>query len=168
MPIRTRIRGPIRAALLVALGVAPLLAACAGRGAESTGPLGGALVRRGEEAPFVGRWTYLLEHLKNEPLLGGVVVADTIVFRPAGKGDWIRVTLDPLDAGRQQRAVVPFDWSPVEGHRVSLWFSCEPRELCDPLPGWTGGISIEGQLEIRSVMPSAADRVRIYGKLEDR
>ena len=163
MPLRTR----FRTAMLAAVAAAPLLAGCAGRAAESTGPMNGVFARRGEEAPFVGRWTYLLEHLKHEPLLGGVVVADTIVFRAAGKGDWIRVTHAPLDAGRQQRAVAPFDWSPFEGNRVTISFSCEPRELCDPAPGWTGGISIEGQLEIRSVMPNAADRVRIYGKLEE-
>ena len=162
MPLRTR----LATALVAAIGVAPLLAGCAGKSAESAGPMG-IFARHGEEAPFVGRWTYLLEALKNEPLLGGVVVADTIVFRPLGRGDWIRVTLDPLDAGRQVRTVAPFEWAPSGERLVSIWFTCEPRELCDPVPGWTGGISIEGQLELRSVMPSAADRVRIYGKLEE-
>lgn len=158
MPLRTRL-----AAALVAF--APLLAGCAGTAAGPAGPAG-VFARRGEEAPFVGRWSYLLEPLKNEPLLGGVVVADTIVFRAGGAGDWIRVTLDPLDAARQVRTVAPFAWTPAEGHRVTIGFSCEPRALCDPVPGWTGGISIEGQLELRSIIPDAADRVRIYGKLE--
>lgn len=163
MPLRTR----LAAALLVALGVAPLLAGCAGSAAESAGPAGGSFARRGQEAPFVGRWRYLLEPLRNEPLLGGVVVADTIVFRAGGAGDWIRVTLDPLDAGRQLRTIAPFEWAPFEGNLVTIGFSCEPRALCDPAPGWTGGISIEGQLELRSAIPAAADRVRIYGKLEE-
>lgn len=161
MPLRTR----LAATLVAAIGVAPLLAGCAGTAADPAGPTG-AFARRGAEAPFVGRWSYLLEPLKHEPLLGGVVVADTIAFRPAGAGDWIRVTLDPLDAGRRVRTVAPFAWTPGEENRVTIGFSCEPRELCDPMPGWTGGISIEGQLELRSVVPAAADRVRIYGKLE--
>ena len=160
MLLRTRLGAAL-------LALAPLLAGCDAV-EKGEGPVNALVGQQRQQAFLVGRWSYLLEAMKFEPLLGGTVVADTLAFSYGGKGRWTVVTLDPLDANRRVRAVTDFEWvAEDDGRRVAIIFTCEPRELCDPMPGWYGGISIEGQLEIRSAMPGASDRVRIYGKLED-
>lgn len=126
-----------------ALALLASLAACSrGGGTEPATALG----RLGTEGDVAGTWVYQLEDIRSVPMLGsGPIVADSLKLAGNGSGTWSLVTLDVLDGRTRQRTDIPLEWR-FGNDTLRVTPTCEPRELCDPLPGWYGTFTQAGQL----------------------
>ena len=152
----TRLLAPLVAS---ALGLVALACSSAATGPTTTTT--GLL----ESSAVVGTWVYPPGDTTNVPMLGGIIVGDTIRLRPDQTGSWQLTTLDPLDTSRQRIGTVTLRWMVL---RDSLWLTptCTPSELCDPIPGWVGTFGTDHQLALYPSFRTQNARVRMYARVE--
>ena len=147
---------------LAALGLGVAILACS---TGATGPTGTTAGLR-EAGAVVGTWVYRDGDTTNVPMLGGIIVGDTIRLRADQTGRWQLTTLDPLDTSRQRISTITLRWSLL---RDSLWLTptCTPSELCDPIPGWVGTIGRDHQLALYPSYRALNPRLRMYVRLDE-
>jgi hypothetical protein len=94
----------------------------------------------------VGTWVYQVEGEQAVPMLsGGPIVADTLRLRASGDGTWSIVARNPAPPPALVRSDIDIGWTPRRD-TVFITPRCEPRERCDPLPGWFGTFAPSGDL----------------------
>jgi hypothetical protein len=153
-------RRMLRAALALTL-LASLAACSSGGGTEPVTTLG----RFGTDGIIAGTWVYQLEDVRSVPMLGdGPIVADSLKLAASGSGTWSLVTLDVLDGRTHRRTDIPLEWR-FANDTLRVSPTCEPRELCDPVPGWYGTFAEGGQLVL---LPSFRAQQRIAPRIYER
>ena len=119
------------------------LVACSRGGSTEPAAGIGALQR---QAAVAGTWVYQQEDLRTEPqLAGGPIVADSLHLSANLVGRWALTWIDPVDRATRRTGAIALVWA-VARDTLFVTPTCEPRELCDPIPGWYGTFGPDGQL----------------------
>jgi hypothetical protein len=150
-----------RARPLFLLGVA---IACSSGGSTEPAARIGSLQR---QAAVAGTWVYQYEDLRSEPMLaGGPIVADSLHLSANLVGRWALTWIDPVDRATRRSGAISLVWA-VARDTLFVTPTCEPRELCDPIPGWYGTFAPDGRLVLlpsfraqQVIAPRVYERVR--------